>query len=190
MYYRSPWAAAGVAAAALLAAGLAGLLTEGIPSPAPAVLVLLLVPALLFARAAGRVRGIDWRSNGSCSVRGGLRGVSIDVSEFAWVRCYRTIRRETTDGGVVVVLYRTPARRPFAKVFGEFFPTVSRRRATVVIASGWFAENDRRRVSAAEMERELQQACRRSGLVIQHHDGLLSERRWTAERPRPADQAS
>jgi hypothetical protein len=132
----------------------------------------------MFAHGRGPARRIELSGPGDLIIYGGLWGRTVRLTDFNWARAYRAstgrVRPATT-----VVLRRRSGRLLFGKVVAAWFPTVSRRRTTIALASLWRCPAIGQRVGDNTMAEFIRLTCRDSGMRVERGSGSCI---WTAER--------
>ncbi|MBP1822519.1 hypothetical protein [Mycobacterium sp. OAE908] len=174
--YRSIW---GAVAVVVMAFFVFGAVVQNAPLIAAAGAVLGIA---MFARGRGPARRIEVSEHGDLIIYGGLWGRTVRLTDFNWVRAYKTLRGGATPyrPASTVVLEHRPGRHVFSKTIGVWFPTVSSRRATIVLASLWRCPAMGQRVSDDALVEFIRTACRDSGMRVAAGSG---GKIWTAERP-------
>jgi len=176
---RSIWVGAAVA---VLAFSVFGAIVQGMASIAVAGVVLAMV---MVVRGRGPARKVEVLDTGDLVIQGGFWGRTARLSVFDWAAVY-----ESTNGPIRIgrastaVLHREDGRHVFARVIAVCFPTVSHRRAAVVLSSMWRFSGGGQRVPDNAMADFFRAACRDSGMRVSRGRG---GRIWTASRsPRPS----
>lgn len=164
-------------AVVVLAFFLFGALVQQLPLIAAAGIV---VATGMVVHGRGPARRIEVAEHGDLIISGGLWGRTVRLTDFDWARAYRSstgVVRPATS----VVLRRKTGRTMLGRAVAAWFPTVSRRRATIALASVWRCPALGQRVSDNTMAELMRLACRESGMRVQRGKG---QRIWTAERTR------
>lgn len=175
--YRSIWSGVAVV---VLAFFVFGAVVQNAPLIGAAGAVLAIA---MFVHGRGPARRIEVIAHGDLIIYGGLWGRTVHLTDFDWVRAYRTL-----SGGIwgfrpasTLVLKRRPGRHAFSKAVGVGLPTVSHRRATVLLSSLWRCPARGQRVSDNAMVEFVRVSCRDSGMRVKPGSG---QEIWTAERRR------
>jgi hypothetical protein len=137
----------------------------------------------LVAHGRGPARRVEVRGVGDVIIQGGFWGRTVRLAEFDWAATYKSAAGPIAAGrSSTVVLHRDEGRHALAKIVGVWFPTVSRRRTTVVLSSLWRYAATGQRVPDNTMAEFFRMACRDSGMRVMRGRG---RRVWTAGRTRP-----
>lgn len=141
----------------------------------------LALAAAMVAYGRGAARRVEVGEPGQLSIRGGLWGATVELTDFDWVAAYRSSVQWRARPASMVLLHRRRHPTVLARAVGVLCPNVSRRRATVILSSMWRLPAERQRVADNAMAEFFRAACRDSGMDVTRGQGSVI---WTAERTR------